>query len=252
MFKIFYSAILVSSIFIQGCTTKNETVIVNENDKYGLLKSDKEIVIKPIFDELSILDDRNNKNQKLEHPNLLNLHWIHDYKGDEYSIVKYKEKYGIINTNNQMVVKPIYDSISRLFNGFFIIKIDDKYGFLNDKYEVVQKPIFKAARDFLEDITFVQLVFDSKWKCIDKNMNLSKDSFDEVYNFNDNFARIVVDNKWGFIDNNCKIVIEPKYNYAYNFSNNFAKVIKNNKTTFINTKGIEVVEPIFNTENSAF
>jgi len=245
--KILFLSSLLLLVFT-GCSnsSENSLAIINENGKYGTLENNSEVVIKPIYDEMSSFDDVENKNIKTKHPNLLNLHWLHNYYGDEYTVVEYNGKYGIINRKNEMVVKPIYDSISKLFNGFSVIKIDDKYGYMNKKFEVVQKPIFKKAREFFADATFVQSNANGKWGCITKDMNLKiNDEYDEIYNYVDGFARTVKDGKWGYIDGSCNVLAQPKYDYAFNFSRGFAKVILNGKTAYINSKGKEITKSIF-------
>lgn len=246
---MFKKVIITSSLailFFTGCSSKEQFAIINEKGKYGTLKNNSEVSIKPIYDEMSSFDDMKDKNVKTEHPYILNLHWLHNYHGNEYAIAEYQGKYGIVNKDNKMLVKPIYDSITKLFNGFSVIKLDDKYGYLNNKFEVVQKPIFKEAREFLEDVTFVQSNANAKWGCITKEMNLViGDEYDEIYNLYNGFARTVKDGKWGYIDNKCKVIIEPKYEYAYDFSKGFAKVVKNGKTAYVNAKGKEVTKHIF-------
>ena len=250
-----YKNILVISslalIFLSGCSSKEEIAIVNEKSKYGVLSNNSEVIVKPIYDELSNFDDRQNKNIKTEHPNVINLHWLHNYSGDEYAIAEYKGKYGVINKNNEMVVKPIYDSIKRLFNGFSVIKLDDKYGYMNDKFEVVQKPIFKNAREFFGEVTFVQSNANSKWTCITKDMKINANvEYDEIYNLFNGFARTVKDGKWGYINNKCEIVVKPMYEYAYDFSKSYAKVQKDGQIAYINDKGEEITKNIFtNGEN---
>lgn len=238
-------------LFLTGCSSKDEVTIVNEKGKYGALESNSEVIIKPVYDELSSFDDRKNKNIKTDHPHVLNLHWLHNYYGDDYAIAEYNGKYGVVNKENKMVVKPIYDSISKLFNGFSVIKVDDKFGYLNDEFEVVQKPIFKNAREFLSDVAFVQSNANAKWGCITKEMDLKiNDVYDEIYNLHNGFARTVKDKKWGYIDNTCKVVVEAKYEYAYDFSKGYAKVVSNGQVAYINEEGKEITKPIFtNGEN---
>lgn len=243
--KVLLLTSLVLMVFT-GCSHKEDVAVINENGKYGTLESNSDVVIKPIYDEISNFDDMKDENIQTYHPNIVNLHWLHNYYGNEYAIVEYKGKYGVVNRENEMLAKPIYDSISKLFNGFSVIKLDDKYGYMNDKFEVVQKPIFKDAREFLEDVAFVQFNSNSKWGCINKEMELKiSDVYDEIYGINNGFARTFKDGKWGYIDSSCNVVVSSKYDYAYDFSEGFAKVIKNGKTAYVDTEGHEIVKTIF-------
>lgn len=229
-----------------GCSTKEDIAVVNEKGKYGALENNSKVVVKPIYDELSSFDDLKNKNIKTEHPNVINLHWLHNYYGNEYAIAQYKSKYGVVNRDNEMLVKPIYDSITKLFNGFSVIKLDKKYGYLNNEFKVVQKPIFKNAREFFGNVTFVQSNANGKWGCITKEMELKiNGEYDEVYNLYNGFARTVKDSKWGYVNDSCEVIIEPKYEYAYDFSKGFAKVIKNGNVAYVNAEGKEITKHIF-------
>ena len=246
MFKKVLITTSLAILFFTGCSTKEEMTIVNEKGKYGVLKNNGDVIVKPVYDEISNFDDRNDKNIITEHPHVLNLHWLHNYYGDEYAIAEYKGKYGVVNKNNEMVVKPIYDSITKLFNGFSVIKLDDKYGFLNDKFEVVQKPIFRDAREFLGNVTFVQSNANGKWGCITKEMDLKiNDEYNEIYNLYDGFARTVKDGKWGYINDKCEVVVKPTYDYAYDFSKGYAKVLKGKDIAYINQKGEQITKNIF-------
>lgn len=246
MFKNILIIISLTVLFFSGCSHKEEVTIVNEKSKYGVLSNNGDVIVKPIYDELSNFDDRQNKNIKIEHPNVINLHWLHDYAGDEYAIMEYQGKYGVINKKNEIIVKPIYDSISKLFNGYSVIKLDDKYGYMNDKFEVIQKPIFKNAREFLGKVSFVQSTANEKWSCITKEMHVKiNDEFDEIYNLYNGFARIVKDEKWGYINDQCEVIVSPKYDYAYDFSKAYAKVQKDGHIAYINEKGKEITKNIF-------
>jgi len=246
MFKKVLITTFLTVLFFCGCSTKEEVTIVNEKGKYGALANNNEVIIKPIYDELSTFDDRKNKNIKTDHPHVLNLHWLHNYYGDDYAIVEYKGKHGVVNKNNEMLVKPIYDSVTKLFNGFSIIKLDGKFGYLNDKFEVVQKPIFRSVREFLGNVAFVQSNANGKWGCITKEMDLKiNDEYDEIYNLHNGFARTVKDGKWGYINDTCKVVVEPRYEYAYDFSKGYAKVVVNAQVAYINKKGEKITNPIF-------
>ncbi len=253
MLKNILLTALLSLLFLTGCSTKEELAIINEKDKYGVSKNDDEIIIKPIYDELSNFDDRKNKNTKMGHPHIVNLHWLHNYYGNEYTIVKYRDKYGVVTKDNEMVVKPIYDSITKLFNGFFIIKLDDKYGYMNDEFEVVQKPIFKNVREFPSGVTFVQSNTNGKWGCLTKDMELKINGvYDEIYNLYNGFARVVKSGRWGYLDDSCNVVVETEYDYVYDFSEEYAKVIKYGQIKYINSEGEEIIKEDISTNEENF
>lgn len=243
--------VLIASSFalviLSGCANKNDVALIEQDGKYGVIKNDGNTSVKPIYEELTWFDDSNNKNIKVEHPHYFNIHWFHNYAGEnEYAIAKIDGKYGVIDKDNKILVKPIYDSISKLFNGYSVIKKDGMYGYLNKDLNIVKEPVFKDAKEFLNDATFVQSK-DLKWACITKEMKMEiKPTYDEVYNFNDGLSRVKKDNNWGFVNEKCEEIVKPTYEYAYEFLNEYAKVVKNGKVLFIDNTGKEITKKLYN------
>lgn len=241
--------ILVASSFtllvLSGCTSKDEVSIVKKDNKYGVIDNTGKSLVNTEYEELTWFDDSKNKNLKLNHPNYFNFHWFHNYAGNEYAIAKKDGKFGIIDKENKMLVKPMYDSITKLFNGYSIIEKDGKFGYLNEDLELVKKTIYDEAKEFLDEATFVK-ASNLKWACITKDMaEKEKAVYDEVYNFNNTIARVKKENKWGYVNNSCEELVKPIYEYAYDFSNGIGKVIKDGKITFVNKEGKELTKNIY-------
>lgn len=229
---------------LTGCSTKENSQykVINSASKDGLLKDDGNVVVKPIYDRI---DKFNDENKRYTHPNFVNLHWLHNDNGNEFAIVKYNNKFGVINKESKLLIKPIYDNISSFFNGFARITENGKVGLINEKFEIVLKPIYESVEEFYNDVAYVKST-SGLFGCIDKNMNLKiKPIFDRIYLEQNGFARILKDSKWGFIDNKCNIVAKPIYDYVNNFSNEIAKIEYNGKTGYLNTDGKLLVKPIF-------
>jgi len=244
MSKYFLVVILIT-FFIQGCSSKKDIVVVSSDKNYSLYNINNKESLKNSYEQLSMLDDANDKNIKTEHPNFLNFHWLHNSYGKLFSIAKKNDKYGIVDENNKILLSVDYDSISNLYNGFFIIKKDDKYGYVNDNFEVVQEPKFLNVKEFSKNVAFVKFE-NNKWGCISDNMEvLIEGKYDEVFPFVNFFSRVISSDKWGFVNENCEVVVEPKYDFTDDFYNNYAKVILDNKTGYINKKGEEIVKPTF-------
>lgn len=241
--KNLYLLIITILIIFSGCTSKNELVIVKDETKYGVKDASGNLLVKPSYDFVSTYENPNDENIKngLIHP--FNLHWIHNYYGtDRYSLVEYKNKFGIVDIDGSLIVKPIYDYISKLYNDFFVVIENGKYGYMNSNFELVQKPIFIEALPFDEEIAFVKL-FNSKWACINNDMKLIIDAqFDNIYPKINGFSRVQVANKWSFIDENCKLINEVRYDYVSDFSNGIAKVKIDGKIGYINEDGQTIVD----------
>ena len=245
MKKLFSILLLLLLSIFNGCSSKDESIVVSNNDKYMLYEKSNSNIQKNSYEEMSVLDSSDDKNVNTEHPNFFNFHWLHNSYGKLFSIVKKDGKYGIINEKNEFLINPDYESISTLYNGFFIIKKDNKYGYLNEKFKIVQEPLYLDAKEFSNNIAFVKFP-NEKWGCVSTKMKvLLEGKFDEVFPFINSYARVINNDKWGFINQNCEVVVEPKYDFVNNFYSDFTKVVLNKKVGYISKDGKEIVNPTF-------
>jgi len=243
MKKFIYMIGLLSIVLFTGCSTKQQNqAVVSINDKEGLVKNSGEITIKPIYKSLSKFED---KNFTYLHPNHFNVHWIENNYEVSYALISNDEnKFGIINKEGEILIKPIYDSIGRFYNGFAKIELNKKFGLINEDFEVVVKPIYDEALEFVYNTIIVKKF--GKYGCIDKNLELKiKPTLDMIYIQEEGFKRIEENNKWGLLDNYCNIIVKPTYDYISNFQNGFAKVKSENQWGFLDTKGNLFFKPRF-------
>ena len=246
MSKYFFCIFLVFFSFYGCSSLTNQSIIVSNDKKYALYEGDNKNKEHKFYEQISSLDSVGEKNINIEHPNYFNFHWIENNYGTLFSIVQKDEKFGIINKNNEFIIEPIYDSISKPYNGFLIIKKDEKYGFLNSNFKVVQEPIYLDVKEFFNNISFVKFAND-KWGCISSDMKVLLDGkYDEIFPFVNGYARVLNNDKWGFINQQCEVIIEPKYDYINDFYSEYTKIVLDEKVGYINKLGEEVSIPIFN------
>ena len=242
MKKIFYITGLLSIILLSGCSTKlsNDT-IVKVNGKDGLLNDNSEVSVKPIYKSISRFEG---DDFKYQHPHYINIHWIENEWENTYAVVENIDgKFGIINKEGELQLKPIYDSIGRFYNGFAKIEVNKKFGLVDENFDVVVKPIYDEALEFVYDTIIVKKF--GKYGCINKNLELKiKPTLDMIYIQHEGYKRVENNNKWGFVDRNCEFLVKPTYDYVNNFSNGFSKVKLENKWGFINRDGEFLIKPI--------
>ncbi len=171
----------ISKLYIQIRSTVEEP-----RYHMGFMNVNGKIVVDPMFDDVS------------------------DFDKQGISRVVLDKKMGVINTQNQVIVKPQYIYIGPFVDEVAIIQKGDHYGYINNKGKVIIKPRFDNAGDF-----------------------------------GDGFAPIMVDSMWGFIDTKGKVVIKPKYDYAESYSEGMAGVVLNRKWGMVNAKGEMVIRNIF-------
>ena len=214
--KLFsYIFCFIILILFTGCNQKqNQFTIVQEANKNGVVNQSGYVVVKPIYKQVLRFDGTDNF---VTHPNFLNLHWLHNKSNYAYAIVQgVNNQYGVINQKGELLLKPIYDSITYFFD-IAIVKSNGKYGCINRDMEIKVKP-----------------------------------TYNKIYLQQEEFLRTTLDNKWGYLDNQCNTLAKPIFDYAYDFSNGIAKIVLYNKVGYLNNKGKLLSKPIFKDDSSSF
>lgn len=149
---------------------------INENNKFGVINKNGDVIVKPIYDEIDIPNPSKplficmyNYNEEKQQYNIKILNEKSEQILYEYviveaiklnistskipyekSVLKYMKngKYGIIDFQGNIIAKPIYEEISALDykEGLLLVKRNDKYGIINingttvikEKYDVIQ------------------------------------------------------------------------------------------------------------------
>ena len=126
--------------------------------------------------------------------------------GNGYSVVIKKIKknsfrYGIADSDNNVVLPIEYDRIDDESDNLLEVKKGKKYGFVDKEGKIVIPVEYENAFDFCEDL-----------------------------------APVKKEGKWGFINKNNEMVIPFKYDDASCFQDDFAVVNKEGKYGIINKK----------------
>ncbi len=237
-------------LLLNGCSQSTiKYAVIQEGTKDGVIHESGYVTVKPIYNHIFEFDGQN---ATFDHPHLLNLHWIHNKKSEAYAIVQNTNgKFGIINQQGKLLLKPIYDTVTYFFNGFLRIEVGGKFGLVDTDFRIVLKPTYDHISEFVGDIAILR--HKEKFGCINRDMELKiKPTYDRIYFQQESFLRTKIEEKWGYLDNQCNVLSKPIYDYGYDFSNGFAKVILDEKIGYLNTKGRLISKPIFTKESAAF
>ncbi|GEC72253.1 WG containing repeat-containing protein [Flavobacterium flevense] len=234
------------------------TVQEYENFNYGIISHQGEWIVEPKFQYLVKFG----------------------YK--DYFKFRKNNFYGIIDSSNEIIIKPQYDDINFLngnfevsINGrkglinanedslieikyesikykneldFYIIKVDDKYGIIKSNFKVAIDAIYDNLSD-VDKKGFIRANLNGKTGVIDSDGQCLIDfSFQEIRNFDDEGFAIAKNNDlFGFIDRAGKWLIYPIYNHVSDFNKNGNCCVNINSVYgVINRKGNWVIQPEFN------
>ena len=159
--------------------------------------------------------------------------------------------------NTQFVyTMPEFEKMADFSEGLVGIKINDKWGYLNYEGVLVIKPQFDIVERFRNGYAKVNIggkdgYFEyrqgGKWGLISsKGDVIFEPQFDEILDFCNGIARVINNEKWGYIRDNGEVICKPQFVWCSEYSeDNIARVRINNKEGYINAGGEIVCEPQF-------
>ena len=145
---------------------KNEYIIINENNQFGLVSTSGNILIEPKYEDVKYLNSSTLYAVKESGVwKLINTEDgqvvidggyddIKEAKTDSIIIVK-DGKYGIINANKEEKIAPTYEELKYAFSIYYIAKKDGKYGVINSENQEVV-PFEYINMTYVENGGFIQ------------------------------------------------------------------------------------------------
>ncbi len=164
-------------------------------------------------------------------------------------------KWGLIDTNGTVVIKPQFDDLVQIVGGRGTISrgegSDRRVGFVDRSGKMVVEPVWNEAKDFHEGLAAVRQgdKETGKWGFIDIHGKVViPPQWAKVGDFGEGLAPVQVgsaeDGEWGYIDQSDRIVIEPQWNLAYEFKEGLASVKFSSKQWgAIDRSGKVVIQP---------
>ncbi len=212
--QILYQYVVVEAIKINPVTNEipyeKSVLKYKQNDKYGLIDFQGNIIVKAKYEEISGLDYR-----------------------EGLLLVKKRGKYGVININGATVVKAKYDKIDSdgyyeegadySKAGFIVGKGSDndyKYGYINckgkqilgNKYNQIERITNTNQNDDIYLVAFEK----GKAGLYINGKNIIKHKYEDIiYEVNNDCLILQEDSKQGISDFNGKITIDMQYDNIF-------------------------------------
>lgn len=213
-----YGYVELSKEYPNNKSILNDILVVkNQKDKYGAIKVDGNVLLEPKYDEI-----------------------LYQYEFQNF-IVKSNDKYGIIDSNGQIKIPIIYNSLDILDrkSELYIVKNErNKYGVVDKNGNV---KINIENDEIGIDITkFKENNIKSKYILVDNLIPVKKDKLWALYDKEGNKITEYEYDSFGYIANDNKniynLLVIPDYNVLV--------ACKDKKYTLINSSGVELFNPI--------
>jgi hypothetical protein len=171
-------------------------------------------------------------------------------KESDLLIYHYKESFGwILFLSGGSAYDERANSFSK-FNpsksNFLIPYLDNnKWGFIDSTQQIVIKPDYDFVRLFNDGIAKVKS--EGKWGLInEEGKKITEIKYDKIFSAEDTIMRVLLNNKVGYIDRNGIEIIPPEYDEidSLNKERKYVKTKKGNKYGFATKNGI-LCSPIF-------
>ena len=282
-----------ADIDILGKDNKSGFIVKNDSGKYGIVDYSNTQILEIKYDSIEKVYGNNmyvvttSGKQKLVNKSgedvlTTGFDSIKQILANQENAIIYvkSNKYGVMNTNGDVLIEAQYDNLEETKVGMFIASKDGKYGIVDINKE--EKLPFeytsisfneKADLYIAEDSNFNSKILNSSLEVkatgILSELNESKGYFKlrvddgyKYYNFkfeekkeSDIFSTRTLflskkDGKYGFVDNNGKVVVDYIYDDAMEQNEyGFVAVKKDGRWGSLDGKGNIVQEPIYNLDD---
>jgi predicted alpha/beta superfamily hydrolase len=160
-----------------------------------------------------------------------------------YLKVKSNNNWGILENQGKEIISPQYDEISYVNDNLMTVKKNDKYGVIDYTGDIIIPIEYKAIYDFSEGI--FKCITDEGYGFISVvgAMIVQPGKYKRMERFQEGRAKVQSDETYGFVDKQGNEIVPLKYESASSFKQGRANVKKNGKYGFIDYMGSEVISP---------
>lgn len=231
---------------------KNEYIIVNENNQYGLISTTGSILIEPKYQMVKYLGSSNlfavRESDVWKLINIEDNSTLIDggYEDivevkSENIIIKQDGKYGVINKAKEEKIKPEYEDLKYAFSIYYIAKKDGKYGVINLENEEIIKFEYESMQ-YVENGGFIQAdKSDTETIVFDNNLGQKVSGIISELNIDKGYIRVYTNNEYKYYN----FKLEEKNPADVLVSNTLFLSKKDDKYGYVNRVGKVVVDYIY-------
>ncbi|RYY37311.1 MAG: WG repeat-containing protein [Sphingobacteriaceae bacterium] len=254
-FKDKYGTIVIEPRFDRVEPVYNGFAPVEQNEKWGLVNINDELIIPCEYDSLYAPTGNwvhatiKNKQYLLtaEGECILKVEDILSWNKPEDDIIRIKKSsgWGCINMRGETIIPCRYKSLGQVKNGRLSFFEDCKWGWLDVKGQVISPPIFEQLGFWGNQYWWGRNEAGYTIYDFDNSIVINKGWERVEFPGNDGMAVVKTATGWKYIDNKFETILQlkPGYEWASRFFNGLGQVKKNGLWGFINETGEEIIKP---------
>lgn len=221
---------------------KDENSFNAEKDgKYGIINGNFEWSVEPKYSEPifvtneKIVFNKNNKYGIMDKNEKVIVKPTYDFIGtmkDSFCFGQLNKKgemvYGVKDYKEKILINPVYDYMVYFENGLACVNIKGKYGFIDKRGKTIIPAKYDNFSMFSNGVAVVSI--NNKYFAInEKGESIFKESYDYMRYFNDEYAVVKKENKYGVIDKKGKLIYPYQENEIFFYKDGIVIIIEENK-----------------------
>ncbi len=153
--------------------------------------------------------------------------------------------WGILRLDGSVAIAASYQECKGFSEGLAAVKFQDKWGYIDSSNQVVIPFIYDWARHFNEGYASVLKILEgeNKWGIIDKKgVPITKFKYKFVVGFSEGIAGVCEENRFTCVDSTGRELFEPAYKMILPYENGYALAIEpGNKYSLLDRIGNKVL-----------
>ena len=201
--------------------TSNEdyTISINENNQYGVLNKNGQVLIRNEYENL-------------------------EYAFDTYFIATKNGKVGVVSTENGEVVDFKYDIIQKVKEKNVLQAIVSNMNLIEMYNNKMEKQLSMNNAILYAFDNYIKLISENNMKYLDNEGNTTLSI--KLFSQNKLFSYKDEKGYWGFVDENSNVVVTPQYDLVTEFNKyGYAGIKLENKWGVIDSEGKVIVKPSY-------
>ena len=226
-------------------------VVKGDNDKYGIITTDKTLVLATEYDEFKPVKGNGlyvvKKDDTWKVVNTAGEVYLDGKFDDVKSInsenVVYKtgDKWGILNIHGTQVIEPTYEDLTYAFQTYYIAKRGGKYGIIGNSKEEKLGFNYSSISYNKEGGFLIANKEDFTSDILDMNFNIKLNGIVSEINKSGSYIKLKVNGDYKYYN----FALEEKTNIELLKENTLFLKKENGKYGYVNSKGVVIVNYIY-------